>query len=128
MNPPTNPCYGKVIITSRTEDGRFNRQINSTTEEGDRGRTDGASDEEAGVGAEEEGPRRAVVVAREVDHRGVLLPRLQLLAAGGGGGDGFSLQRRLARWRRGHAFRLGLRLRRRHGGAQSTGTGGLGRF
>ena len=40
------------------------------------------------MGAEEEGPRRAVVVAQEVDHRGVLLPRLQLLAAGGGSRDG----------------------------------------
>lgn len=40
------------------------------------------------MGAEEEGARRAVVVAREVYHRRVLLPWLQRSVAGCGGGGG----------------------------------------
>jgi hypothetical protein len=67
------------------------------------------------VGAEEEGARRAVVVAREVDHRSVLLPRLERPV---GGGVSYRLQRRLAG--RCWGFRLvpglRLRLRRRHEG------------
>ena len=52
------------------------------------------ADEEAGVGAEEEGARRAVVVPREADDRSVLLPQLQ--RPDGGGGVGYWLRRRLA--------------------------------
>jgi hypothetical protein len=78
------------------------------------------------VGAEEEGPRRAVVVAREIDHRGVLLPRLQLLDTGRGRGVGFGLRRRLAGWRWGSGFRPGLRLRRRHGERGTLGAWGFG--
>lgn len=83
--------------------------------------------------AEEEGARRAVVVAREIDHRSVLLPWLQLPA---GSGFGYWLRRLLAGgcW----GFCLVLGLWRRHGGwsVESKprravgiwGTGALGRL
>lgn len=71
------------------------------------------------MGAEEEGARRAVVVAREVYHRRVLLPWLQRSVAGcggGGGGGGWWLSWRLAGRRWGFDFGLRLRFlrRRRH--------------
>ena len=44
-----------------------------------RGLTDGAGDEESGVGMTEERRRGVVVKTRNVDHNRVLLPGLQLL-------------------------------------------------
>jgi hypothetical protein len=89
-----------------------------------RARTDGARDEEAGAGMEQEGPRRAVVVAREVDHRSMLLPWQHLLAYISRSGRDIDcwIWARLAGWSWGYGFRLGLLILRRHGEATGTGS------